>query len=105
MTNAMAADEQPLWASVTRLAQLRDDDLVPIVLHISADENRRRLQDPGREGGKLKSVAILDSLRASHVLLVPEHPNTLEVDVSDLSAADAATHIARHLDRLRRKMI
>jgi hypothetical protein len=100
LTNAMAADEHSLWAKISDLAKARGDRLVPVVLHIGAEENRRRLQDPGRGGTKLKQIEVLDSLRSSAVLMVPDGPDTLEVNVTDLSAEEAAEHIRRHVDGL-----
>ncbi len=100
MTNAMAADELTLWSKISELAARRRDDLVPVVLHIRPEENRRRLEDPARQGAKLKDAAVLESLRASHSLLVPDHPNLLEIDVSDMTAPAAALKISQHLDGL-----
>lgn len=105
LTNAMASGEMPLWSKISDLAARRGDDLVPVVLHISPPENRRRLEDPARIGAKLKSAAVLESLRASHALLVPVHPHLFEMDISDMSASDAALRISQHLDGLSRRAV
>ena len=56
------------------------------------------LEGVGRGGAKLKSVEVLDSLRAHHELLVPEDiPTTLVLDVTRLSPEDAVDRIEAHL--------
>ncbi len=98
MTNAIAEDEVGWWAQICMLARRRGDVLVPVVLTLDADENRKRLMDPRRAGSKLKSVQILDTLRAEDALLVPlDIATTLVLDVSRLSPEAAADHIEAHL--------
>ncbi|MBC7514781.1 MAG: hypothetical protein H7234_10155 [Herminiimonas sp.] len=101
MTNAIAKDEITSWAQICALARCRGDVFVPVVLTIDADENRIRLLDPHRTGSKLKSVQILDALRAKHELLVPlDIATTLVLDVSRLSPEVAADVIEAHLQRI-----
>ena len=101
MTNAMAKDEVALWSQVCDLARRRSAVLVPIVLTLDPEENRKRLLDPRRGGAKLKSAQVLDSLRAKHELLVPtDIATTLVLDVSSLSPEVAADHIEAHLRRI-----
>ncbi|MFO1396514.1 MAG: hypothetical protein U1F48_05565 [Burkholderiales bacterium] len=97
MTNAIADSEADVWAQIVELAHLRQDEFVPIVLEIDEKENRRRLCDPQRGGSKLTRVEVLDALRAEHRLLVPDLPHTLVLDVSVLSAEEAANRIASHV--------
>lgn len=96
MTNAIADGETAVWAQIVQLAERRQDQFVPIVLEIGEEENRRRLCDPQRGGSKLKRVDVLDALRADHRLLVPDLPHTLVLEVSAMSAAEAAERIAIH---------
>lgn len=70
---------------------------VPIVLEISAEENRCRLCDPTRPGSKLRRVEILIALRAEHPLLVPDVPQTLVLEVSGLTMGEAERRIDLHL--------
>jgi broad-specificity NMP kinase len=101
MTNAMAREEALLWAQICELAGRHGDVLIPVVLTLHADENRKRLLDPNRGGSKLKSAPILDSLRSKCELLVPaDIAATLVLDVSELSAEDAAARIEAHLQRI-----
>ena len=101
MTNVMAADEVTWWTQICELARRRSDVLVPVVLTLDADENRKRLLDPTRTGSKLKSVEILDALRATDSLLVPlDIATTLVLDVSRLSPEVAVEHIDAHLQRM-----
>ena len=101
MTNAIAKDEVTLWAQICALARRRSDVLVPVVLTLDVDENRKRLLDPSRAGSKLKSVQVLDALRAKHELLVPlDIATTLVLDVGQLSPTIAADLIEAHLQRI-----
>lgn len=100
MTNAIAEGESELWAQIVQLAERRGDMFVPIVLEISAEENRRRLCDPARSGSKLRRVEVLNALRAEHRLLVPDLPQTLVLEVSGLTAEEAEGRIDLHLSEL-----
>lgn len=103
MTNAMAKDETALWDRICELARRRNAVLVPIILTLDAEENRKRLLDPRRSGSKLKSPEILESLRAKHELLVPpDIATTLVLDVTTLSPEAAADHIEAYLRRIPR---
>jgi len=101
MTNAMARAEVRVWAEICELAARHGDVLVPVVLTLDAEENRKRLMDPNRGGSKLKSTPILDSLRSQCELLVPaDIAASLVLDVSELSPEDAAARIEAHLQRM-----
>jgi broad-specificity NMP kinase len=103
MTNAVAKEETTVWPQICELATRRGDVLVPIVLTVNADENHKRLLDPGRTGSKLKSIQILDSLREKHELHIPlDIATTLVLDVSELSPEIAADHIEAHLQGISR---
>lgn len=85
-----------LFAPTQELATARGAPLRAITLAISLEENRRRLQSPMRaERHKLNTVAVLDTLRKTCRLLQP--PGALELEVTDLSAAQAAGEIMRLL--------
>lgn len=78
------------------LARAREAEFVPILLTISEAENIRRLEDPARLGsGKLMDPSILRDQRKRHEVL--RLPGVWEVDVTDLSAQDAADQIATRL--------
>lgn len=101
MTNAVAKEDVALWSQVCGLARRRGAVLIPVVLTLDVEENRKRLLDPRRSGTKLKCVQILDSLRTKHPLLIPyDIATTLVLDVSQLSPEAAADQIETHLRRV-----
>lgn len=95
LTDALAQSDagSDLIEPSLALAHKRGARFVPVLLTISEDENLRRVADPSRTGiGKLTDRAILQDLRLRHELL--RLPGVRELDVTDLSAAQAATRIA-----------
>lgn len=88
--------DRMLFAPTQDLATVRGAPLRAITLALTAEENRKRLQSPMRaERHKLDSVEVLDTLRQSCRLLQP--PGALELEVTELSAAQAADEIVRLL--------
>ncbi|WP_417523876.1 AAA family ATPase [Marinovum sp.] len=94
VTDALAETERDrqLFAPTEALAQARGAPLLAVTLAISPEENLRRLTDPPRQArSKLTDPDVLTSLRADHRLLRPA--GAITVDVTDLSAEEAATAI------------
>ncbi|MGP6085961.1 AAA family ATPase [Antarctobacter jejuensis] len=94
VTDALADSDgdRALFGLTQELAKARGAELCAVTLMIDAEENRRRLVDPAREGGsKLTDPAVLDQLRATHRLLRPE--GAVSVDVTTLSPEAAASAI------------
>ena len=94
-TNALSDDEADiaLFDRYRTLATRRGARLAAVVLDIAPDENARRLQSPGRAGHrKLTRPDVLHVMRTQYRLLRPG-ADVLNLDVTNLSAADAASRI------------
>ena len=108
MTNALckaAPREREAWRHVVELAMTRRAALVPVVLALSVEENCRRLQSAGRVGKKMTDPADLREFVASDEIQRPDVPELLVLDVSALSAEQAADRICEHLSGIRKTLI
>ena len=95
-TDALADDSscRSLYADVFNLARDRGAALTSLVLTLSEVENVRRLSDPARVSlRKLTRPEILIRDRAEEALLFGEGDRQLTLDVTDLSAEEAAEAI------------
>jgi broad-specificity NMP kinase len=104
MTNALCNDnsrEELAWTHVVELAIKRRVPLVPVVLEANAEENVRRLQSPERIGKKMTDAAELREWLQRHSIQRPDVPELIAIDVSNLSAEQAARTIVARLDPLR----
>ncbi|KAM6480854.1 hypothetical protein HDV62DRAFT_365804 [Trichoderma sp. SZMC 28011] len=79
-------------------AKTRGCDFIPIMLSCDEETNLTRLVEDGRAGhGKLVDVDLVKRFRASQLYEFDDHPALLRLDVSELSADDAARRITDHL--------
>lgn len=104
MTNALcrnAPRELEAWRHVVELAIARSVSLVPVVLELSIEENCRRLRSAEREGRKMTDPALLREFIAADNIQRPDVQELLVLDVSALSAEQAADRIREHLDSIR----
>ncbi|MET3794424.1 AAA family ATPase [Aquamicrobium terrae] len=100
ITNALCANdarERQAWNHVVDLAIARNAPLVPVVLEADFEENARRLRSPDRAGRKLADPAVLRSFLTADSIQKPDVPDLLVLDVTRLSADQAADAICRHL--------
>jgi len=73
-------------------------EFYPVRLFCDADELARRIQSPGRNSEfKLTDTAVLSDIMSRYHVLEPR--NSLTLDVTHLSAAEAAQKILLHLNR------
>lgn len=82
------------WQAVRELADRRGLPLAVVILDCSAEENRRRIEDPSRIGkGALRDPEAVAGLQARQLI---DHGGdfTLRLDVTELAAASAARRIA-----------
>src|SRR5262245_4720067 len=96
LTDALADDaaDHKFFDDYRTLAAKRAAHLVAVVLDCERDENVRRLTAAGRaESNKLTNPDFLDHLRATYTLLRPQGVDLIEIDVSALSAEEAAACI------------
>jgi ABC-type cobalamin/Fe3+-siderophores transport system ATPase subunit len=90
-------DDRRGYESIKAMAGARGAAFVPVRLHISVEENTRRIVNTDRaEHLKLMDPGAPARLAAGPGLLRVAHPNLLEMDVTDLSAAEAAARILAH---------
>ncbi len=100
MTNALCANdprERQAWDHVIDLAMARNAAFVPVVLEAGFEENSRRLRSPERVGRKLADPAVLATFMTADSIQKPDVPDLLVLDVTRLSADQAADAIYRHL--------
>ncbi|TKT77610.1 hypothetical protein [Aquamicrobium sp. LC103] len=108
MTNALCAGsrrERQAWDHVVDLAARRNVPLVPVVMEASFEENARRLGSPRRVGRKLGDPALLSEFMKSDRIQEPDVPELLKLDVTRLSADQAAEKICDHLSALSRSRL
>jgi broad-specificity NMP kinase len=104
MTNALCNDtprEESAWKHVVALAMARNVPLVPVVLELSADENVRRLESQERVGRKMTDAATLRGWFTTNSIQRPDVPELIVIDVSDMSAEEAARAILDRVDALK----
>ena len=83
--------DHAIYRKVEQMAQRRGSIFVPVKLHISEEENISRIQNIER-GDRFKSMDISD-VSPGETLIAVDHPHLLELDVSLLSAKEAAKEI------------
>lgn len=96
LTDPLAADEadMALFGRIRDLAVQRNARLAPIVLDITPGENVRRLQTPSRaEHRKLTRPDVLLRMRDRYELLRLQGTETMTLDITHLSADEAAARI------------
>ena len=93
LTNVLYEKEydHAIYRKVEQMAQRRGSIFVPVKLHISEEENISRIQNIER-GDRFKSMDISD-VSPGETLIAVDHPHLLELDVSLLSAKEAAKEI------------
>ncbi|MBX3331179.1 MAG: hypothetical protein KF722_12300 [Nitrospira sp.] len=103
MTNALcknAPRERDAWQHVVNLAINRQVPLVPVILQLSPEENYRRVQSADRVGKKMTSAEELKGYFKVDAIQEPDVPETFAVDVTDLSADQAAEQIFSHISTI-----
>lgn len=103
LTNALSnSDKDVAWFhEVTAMADKRGAQFVPVVLKLSVDEHIKRITSPDRPL-RMKEIDPTGPERYAKAdnLISPEHPNLLTLDISSLSATEAARHILDHAREL-----
>ena len=96
LTDPLAADEAgvTLFKRFQDLAAQRNARLLSIVLDIGLGENLRRLETPSRaEHRKLTRPDVLLRMRDRYELLQPQGAEIMTLDITHLSADEAAARI------------
>ena len=86
------------YAQVESMALKRGSLFIPVKLLISEEENLKRITKPSRRD-RWKSIDPQDVYHAESLITI-EHLHLLALDVSELSASQAAEEILKHVQRL-----
>lgn len=89
--------DRMLFEQVKNLSVTRGSLFLPVILHITKDENEKRISSPVRVE-RYKSIRI-DEKDWTRDLIKIDHPNLLEIEVSNLSAKAAAEIITNHITK------
>ena len=97
LTNVLLETEgdRELFNQVKNLAKKRSSIFVPVKLIISTEENINRIQNKERLK-RFKSIDKEDAYSKDKLLSI-QHPHLFELDVSKLSAGEAAKKILYHI--------
>lgn len=102
-TNCLYDDDesdQAIYKSLMDAASQMDAAFVPAILTCTEQANIKRLSGEGREERmKMTDTSGLIEMRKDS-LLNPDHPHQLELDVTQLTAKEAADIILQHLKSL-----
>jgi ribosome-binding ATPase YchF (GTP1/OBG family) len=101
LTNVLNDDEgdRKLYHQVEKMADKRGSLFIPVKLSISEQEHLKRITQPTRRE-RWKSIDPQDIYEPAKLLDIT-HAHLLELDVSNLSAADAAAIILRHVKMIK----
>lgn len=93
LTNVLLEDEgdHNLFKQVQEMAEQRGSLFIPVRLHLSKEENARRIQIPER-ALRFKSTQIEDCEYQKSLIQV-SHPNLMDIDVNHLTAEAVAQKI------------
>ncbi len=98
-TNALGDNDEDkrIHNTVRAAAEKRESPYIPVVLTCDEAENKRRIVLADREKNmKMTDAVGLSELRQRESLLIPDHPNLMELDVTRISPAEAVGRIKDH---------
>jgi hypothetical protein len=101
LTNNLYENEgdRQLYEQVKNVSAKRGSIFIPVRLLISQDEHLKRVTNLSRRE-RLKSIDPNEVFDETSLLKI-EHRNLLELDVSELSADDAAKKILEHVSKIK----
>lgn len=91
LTNVLYESDHKIFEKVNRMASLRGSIFIPVNLRISPDEHVKRIQNIERLS-RYKTINVNEVYDPKKILSIT-HPNLIDLDVSNLSAAEAASEI------------
>lgn len=102
LTNNLAENDKDrgIYEQVKLMAEKRGSLFIPVRLHVNKDEHLKRVTRPERRE-RWKSIDPACADNKDEGLLKINHPNYLELDVSNLSAQEAAAEIMEHMNWLK----
>lgn len=93
--------DRKIYSQIQKTANKRKSIFIPVMIHADPDEHKRRIQEPERQN-RIKTINPAD-MRLDEQLIKIEHPNLLELDVTNMSASEAAQQILRHIESIDRQ--
>lgn len=105
LTNELLENEEDYkyFRQVEEMAAIRGSLLVPVRLHLSKAENKRRIQVPER-ALRFKSIQI-DESAYEKPLIQLTHPNLMDIDIEHLSAEAVAQKIMKSIRELSKTLL
>lgn len=92
--------DRRLYEDIATLAKNRQALFVPVILHCEPEELYRRVTSPERAVRfKLRNADRTRENIHTYKLLQVDHPNCLELDVTNLSPIQAAQAIIAHIEK------
>ncbi len=89
------------YRRLEELADARRSHFVPVLMTVERDELLRRMAQPERAARmKITNTDLARMTFLTRALFVPDHENTLELDVTHVQPGAAATRIIEHALRL-----
>ena len=99
MTNVLYRGEEDWYGPVLEMAKKKNAKFFPIFLSCSPEENKKRVQMPGRkENFKTIKESVVDEAIEMGIVEV-DHPNKLEIDTTSLSPGKTAEIILEHIKK------
>lgn len=103
LTNALSTSEgdRAWFDEICRMAKARQAVLVPVVLTLSVEEHKKRIvSDERRARFKETDPEGPEKYAKAQNMLIPDHPNLLTLNVSDLSPTESVAAIRHHMQTL-----
>ncbi|MBX9831310.1 hypothetical protein K2X40_05105 [Candidatus Babeliales bacterium] len=100
LTNELLETDSGLYERVMEIADARESLFVPVKLTIVKAEHIKRVTSPGR-AERFKSTSTEDA-RLDQQLISISHPHLLELDVTNLTAQEAAEKILTHTEKIQK---
>jgi dephospho-CoA kinase len=100
LTNELLQEEvhYKVFTQVQEMAEQRGSLFVPIRLHLSREENARRIQMPER--ALRHKTTQIDERAYQQSLISVNHPNMMDIDVNHLTAESVAQKIMESTEQL-----
>ena len=102
LTNALFDSEgdRAWFKEIEAMAKTRNAKFVPVLLRVSVEEHQKRIVQPERKK-RIKETDPKSPARYALLnnLYVPDHPNLLTLDVSDMPPSESAQIILNYLSQ------
>ncbi|MBA3814397.1 MAG: hypothetical protein H0X26_07920 [Alphaproteobacteria bacterium] len=101
-TNVLLEDEgdRAFYDSMLTKTDSRGAIFIPVKLHISSDEHEKRVRSPERKEKFKVTSRSADEIEIG--LIHIDHPHLFELDVTHLSAEQAATEILNFIESIKK---